>query len=476
MHSGIFLLLRIEMAKFVITAHHPIKNDTKKLIYDTSVSSLQWENGDYISPVRSQTKQEAVGQKKLEKGKRKLSKIKIQLGLSCNYECDYCNQRFVPHAEQTNPDDVQPFVDNMSTWYEGGLNGLGANSHFEFWGGEPFVYWKTFKPLAEAIAAKYPHATMSVITNGSLLDPEKNDWLEKYNFSMAVSHDGPGQHVRGPDPLEDPVAKSAILDLFKRLAPKRKFSFNSMINSKNTSRSDIQGYFVNLIATELGEEWIQYLTIGEGTFVDAYDDGGLANSLLDEEEDVKFRNQALNDIRSGGAMKFNSIHQKITSFMYTLQSGKLSADLGQKCGMDKADNIAIDLNGNVLTCQNVSPVSVNPSGISHHLGHVSDLENVEIKTGTHWSDRAECPNCPVLHICKGACFFLTGQLWEASCNNAFSDNISIFTAAIETITGGYIPGHIEGPQRQDRKDIFWWMNGKPEITRKAKKIIPILAV
>ena len=77
---------------------------------------------------------------------------------------------------------------------------------------------------------------------------------------------------------------------------------------------------------------------------------------------------------------------------------------------------------------------------------------------------------------RGACFFLTGELWEASCNNAFSDNITVFTVAIEMLTGGYIPGYIEGPLRQDRKDIYWWMNGKPENTRKTKKIIPILAV
>jgi uncharacterized protein len=143
--------------------------------------------------------------------------------------------------------------------------------------------------------------------------------------------------------------------------------------------------------------------------------------------------------------------------------------------MDKANNIAVDLNGNVLTCQNVSSVSTNPSGISHYIGHVSNLKDIEVKTSTHWSDRSECPMCPVVHICKGACMFLTGELWEASCNNAFSDNITIFANAIELMTG-HIPIYIHGPQREDRKDIFWWVNGKPEKTRKAKKIIPIMAI
>ena len=59
-----------------------------------------------------------------EHGKKDLKTVKIQLGLSCNFECDYCNQRFVPHADETNPNDVDPFVLNMDSWYEGGLMDL----------------------------------------------------------------------------------------------------------------------------------------------------------------------------------------------------------------------------------------------------------------------------------------------------------------------------------------------------------------
>jgi uncharacterized protein len=463
------------MAQFKITAWHPIKNETRYLNYDNALSTLTWEDGTPVIP-SSQKYGTPNEQIKIHKGKRNLKTIKIQLGLSCNFECDYCNQRFVPHADSTNPDDVTPFVSNMSTWYPGGEDGLGEGSYFEFWGGEPLVYWKTMKPLAEAIREKYPNAQFSVITNGSLLDQEKNEWLESLDFSVSVSHDGPGQFVRGPDPLEDEKSKAGIIDLYKRLAPRKKFSFNSMINSKNISRVDIELFFTKFVVNEIGPEYLRYLGIGEGAFVDAYDEGGLANSLLDEEEDIKFRNESLNDLRSGNAIRFATIHQKVSGFIESIQNQLPKEMLTQKCGMDKEENIAIDLNGNVLTCQNVSPVSVNPSGISHHIGHVSNLEAVEVKTGTHWSDRSECPNCPVLHICKGACFFLTGELWEASCNNAFSDNITVFTVAIETITEGYIPGFIEGPLRKDRKDIFWWQNGKPEKTRKAKKIIPILAV
>ena len=460
------------MAEFKINVVNPVTQEIKNIMYDSTYSTLCWEDGTPIIDTPIDTSPQT--QVKIHSGK-KPKRVKIQLGLSCNFECDYCNQRFVPHAESTNPEDVIPFVNNMSTWFDGGEDGLGTGRVFEFWGGEPLVYWKTLKPLAEELHKKYPNAQKSVITNGSLLDKEKVDWFDSLEFTLSVSHDGPGQFVRGPDPLEDNDSKEGILYAYKTLASKSKMSFNSMINNKNTSRRDIQQFFEKFITDNLGEEYLQYLLIGEGTFIDAYDIGGLENSLINDDEHLKFRNLSLNEMREGGVTRWITIHEKVKNFINSLETGKRKETLTQKCGMDLSDNLAIDLNGNVLTCQNVSTVSNSPAGVSHHIGHVSDLANVEVKTGIHWSDRKECSNCPVLHICKGACFFLSGDLWEATCDNSYSDNIVMFTAAIELLTG-YIPKYIDGPLREDRKDIFWWVNGKPENTRKTKKIIPITAI
>jgi uncharacterized protein len=455
------------MALFTITAQNFVTQDKKTIIYDTSISSLKWEDGSYIvNPLKESSEVKIPA--KINKGKRNLKTIKIQLGLSCNFECEYCSQRFIPRAEETNPEYVDNFVNNMDSWYKGA-----GDMHFEFWGGEPFVYWKTFKPLAEKLKLKYPNSTMSVITNGSLLDKEKNDWLEALEFSMSISHDGPGQFVRGPDPFDDPKSKEGILDIFKRFAPKGKISFNPMINSKNISRAAINDWFMELIKTELGEEYLQHIHFGEGGFVDAYDEGGLENSLLDGEKDIEYRNIAAEELRSGKANRFHTFTVKSMNFIESLQNQVRIESLGQKCGMDKDDNIAVDLHGNVMTCQNVSTVSNNPAGISHHIGHVSNLEAVEVKTATHWSDRKECSDCPVLHLCKGACMFLSGDLWEASCNNAYSDNVIILCNIIEGLTG-YFPVYIDGPLREDRKDLFWIINGKPDKLRKPKKVIPIM--
>lgn len=464
------------MAQFTITLYNPDDlTQERQVIYDTADSTLIW--ADTRENVMEDVKpidQPDVGQIKIPLGKNP-NVVKIQLGLECNFECDYCNQRFVPHSESHNPQDVKPFVQNMETWFSGGQDGMGLGSKFEFWGGEPLVYWKTLRPLAELLKSRYPNAEMSIITNGSLLDEEKSTWLGKMGFHISVSHDGPGQHVRGPDPLDDPESKKWILEMYKRLAPKNRFSFNTMINRLNISRVEIQTFFEDLIRIELGEEMVDYLVIGEGAFIDAYDEGGYVNSLQDDRQHAIYRQFSLRELRDTPPRRFSIIHQKVGDWIQTIHMGLKSAGMGQKCGMDRIDNIAVDLDGNVLTCQNVSSVSTNPAGISHKIGHVSDLDAVELKSSTHWSDREECPNCPVLHICKGACMFLNGPLWEVSCDNAFSDNIVMLAIGLEQLTD-MIPKFIDGPQREDRKDIFWWVKGDRPPDPTSRRVIPIKAI
>jgi uncharacterized protein len=385
------------------------------------------------------------------------------MGLSCNYACEYCSQRFVARNFETNPDDVSGFLASLDAWV------LYPPDAIEFWGGEPLVYIKTLRPLAQVLREKFPAARFSVITNGSLL----NQWLDDLGFTVSISHDGPGQHVRGPDPLDDPQSRAAILELHRRLAPKGRFSFNAMLHRENQSRAAIQAFFVDL--TEDPD-----VLIGEGSFVDAYDAGGISQSLRPEEFHA-FRRQAFHDIRHGKAGRISSVRDRVMSFVNSLRFERPASSLGQKCGMDRLDSIAVDLKGNVLTCQNVSAAALAPNGESHRIGHTSQLGEVALKTATHWSERTECPVCPVLQICKGACMFLQGPLWEASCDNAYSDALPIFAAGIEFLTG-LVPVHIEGEFREDRKDIFGFSVQAPNTqgaTQKAARKpfpIPIVSV
>jgi uncharacterized protein len=454
------------MAKFLITAVDARKETVVPLLYDNMDSSLTDLQGRSVvrtvdASLRAPTVDAPVTSREAPLGKTSPRILKISLGLSCNYACEYCSQRFVARNVETNPDDISGFLESLDTWV------LSPPDAIEFWGGEPLVYIKTLRPLAQALREKFPAARFSVITNGSLLNREINQWLDDLGFTVSISHDGPGQHVRGPDPLDDPQSRAAILELYRTLAPKGRFSFNSMLHRENQSRAAIQTFFVDLTGDP-------DVLIGEGGVVDAYDAGGIAQSLRPEEFH-SFRRQAFHDIRHGKAGRISSVRDRVMSFVNSLRFERPASSLGQKCGMDRLDSIAVDLKGNVLTCQNVSAAALAPNGESHGIGHTSRMSEVALKTATHWSHRTECPGCPMLQICKGACMFLQGPLWESSCDNAYSDALPIFAAGVEFLTG-LVPVHVEGDLPEDRKDIFGFSEQVKKLKDRSPRVFSIAVV
>jgi uncharacterized protein len=175
-----------------------------------------------------------------------------------------------------------------------------------------------------------------------------------------------------------------------------------------------------------------------------------------------------------GQIGFAGIREKVNEFVTRVLTHDDAKYLSQKCGMDGENVVAVDLKGHVITCQNVSAVSINSNGESHLSGSITDMDSVKVTTSTHWSNREHCSKCPVLHICKGSCMFVTGEYWEKSCANAYSDAIALFALGFEKITG-YIPVFIDDDKLPDvRKDI-WGTVLKHEEEQSVKKF-PIKVV
>lgn len=450
------------MAQFRIKLIAP-DNSERELLYDNQTSALTWILDGDSQPVLDVTPrkfQDATVVSANSPGRKGLIKtLKISLGLSCNYACNYCSQRFVPHADSTNPQDVDDFVRMVQESLSQ------APERIEFWGGEPLVYIKTLKPLAERMRELYPEAEFLMITNGSLLSPEINEWLDLMEFAIGLSHDGPGYHARGADPLDDPDKRAAIMDLYARLKPQGRISINAMISKQNPSRAAVQNWLQDCFGADV--------QIGEGAFIDPYDEGGLAATFKTAAEHAAYRRQGFGELRSGLSGRFDITHQKIQDFIDSIRFARPASALGQKCGMDRSSNLAVDLKGNVLTCQNVSAAAVAPNGQRHLIGQLSDLDAVQMKSATHWSQRQGCSACPVLQLCKGSCMFLEGQLWEAGCDAAYSDNLIFFAAAIEFLTG-CMPIFIDGDLPPERKDIFGLAKRTVDSPR-SKRVIPIVA-
>ena len=444
------------------------KDDVKTFYYDNVGGVLKDGDGMVFEypTIEKPNFKETVPFSKLSplKKSKQITTIKIQLGLSCNYSCDYCSQRFVERPPETSKKDIDDFMRKLEVLDINEKNGL----RVEFWGGEPLVYWKTLKPLAEAFAEKYSHwkkkPSFGMVTNGTLLTREICSWLYYMGFGVGISHDGPGQFVRGPDPFDDPEKKKIILEFYKIMSAQGRISFNSMMNSKNTSRKNIYDYFVEMT----GDPNVR---IGEGGFIDAYDDAAVNNSLLSLEQHFEYRRNAFNDIYSNDKINFEMVYEKIDNFTRSTLTHLESKYVGQKCGMEDPSTIALDLKGNVVTCQNVSIVEDSKNGEPHYGGNLEDYDNVQLTSVTHWMNRVSCSDCPVLHLCKGSCMYLDGHHWDVTCNNAYSDAIALFSLSIEKITG-YIPITIKGDNLPLERQDIWGTVYKHE-EKQSKKIIPI---
>jgi uncharacterized protein len=343
-----------------------------------------------------------------------VDRLKIQLGLGCNYSCSYCSQaNHVPEQAKSSKRDVEEFLESIA-WLEN------APDKIEFWGGEPLLYWHKLELLVPELRKRFPESTMSMVTNGSLLTYQKISQLENWHVRVTISHDGPGQELRGDDPFEDPE----WVEMIRHLYDSHGVVFNMVLTRKNLDPAA----GVKWIRERLGRP----VVVNVESIVNVHD-AGSEGPMTDEELDL-VRNNLFEGMILGELDDVPILNWKLAHFLNTIMTGQSREASGQKCGMDRHDWLAVDLKGNVLTCQNTGAEGI------HNLGHVTDMENVKLDTATSHRQRTECQECPVVHLCYGACMYLNGLEFEQTCRNEYAANLGVLQAALYFLTRKVLVG------------------------------------
>jgi uncharacterized protein len=339
--------------------------------------------------------------------------LKIQLGLSCNYACSYCSQAFqIADATVSKLADVEHFLTQLDGWI------TKAPEKIELWGGEPFLYWTKIKRLIPALAERFPKAAFSIITNGSLLNREKLDFIAAHDIAITISHDGPGQYLRGPNPLEDPDKRRWIEALLAE-RPGRT-GFNAVLTRENHDLKALKAWFADKVGPDI--------FVGLEGVVNVYDAATAIGTGRFEPAELNSLTRSIFEALVEDPNAFG-LGERINEFYASIQRRRPIDALGQKCGMDSHDVIAVDLLGNVMTCQNTGAKG------THKIGHVADFDAIALDTATHFAFREECMSCPVVQLCKGSCMFLEGKFFEQSCSNEFAFNFGVMMAAVWYLTG-----------------------------------------
>jgi len=242
---------------------------------------------------------------------------------------------------------------------------------------------------------------------------------------VTVSHDGPGQIAnRGSDPFDHPVGASALRRLYAALRPLGLVNFNCVLAKNNISLAAIRSHIAERLGCRSEE-----LPLATEELVLPYEETGMDLSFRSKAESQIFKQVFVKELADGSVLGVLNIREKLQDFFLSLAKGRPSHALAQRCGMDREDTLAVDLHGNVLTCQNTAAAD------GHAIGHVSDLGNVRLDTVRHWLTRNECHRCPVIQLCKGACMRLEGEQWRQACRNSFVYNMALLKSAISLLAG-----------------------------------------
>lgn len=338
----------------------------------------------------------------------KVKYLKIQMGLGCNYSCSYCLQaNHKPEANKSSKEDAERFLQNMN-WLEG------TPDKIEFWGGEPLLYWHKLSVLIPELRDRYPDTPMSIVTNGSLLEYKHLNFMQFYNVRITISHDGPGQELRGDDPFDNPEWVEMVADGVRR----KIIAFNMVLTKKNLDPTE----GVMWIRSRVGEDAI----VNVESIVNVHDVG--SSAVMSDEELNTVQQNLFVGMVDGSLSDVPILNWKLQNWINGLAAKQPLHAHGQKCGMDRPDYIAVDLNGNVLTCQNVGSES------HHKLGNVKDISSVKLDTATSHHYRERCNQCPVVHMCYGACMYLNGVEFEQTCRNEYAANLGVLQAALYFLT------------------------------------------
>lgn len=341
-------------------------------------------------------------------GKTKnLRLLKIQVGYGCNFKCTFCSQastRSSQNFEALNPATF-PLIDKLQDLLRD--HPAESEMRIEFWGGETLIYWSTVETLAREIRKRWPKIQLLLFTNGSLLKREIVESLVELRVHVVISHEGAKQlDLRGREVPEK--SRKLIQELHQRLFPYGLLSFNMTLGKDNFRLKETRRQLSQFFEIPLNEVLLNFDVLM------IFDEMSRRFHLKNPVEIQEFTRDIFNELKSLG-LESNWIpflRENILDFLTLLAHPRPS--LFQKCSMDRPDSLAIDMKGNVLTCQNTTAAS------GHKIGHLDQFDEISLSTSTHWTRRESCQKCPVVALCRGSCMYLEGELFDQTCDNYFA--------------------------------------------------------
>jgi len=123
--------------------------------------------------------------------KQPFHRIVLLLAGGCNMGCLYCFEKDVPSYQGLNLM-TREGAEEILHWFF--THQKGKKAHIQLYGGEPLLNWSILQYVVKRIDSwaqdRGLELTKYLITNGTLLNPERISWLKSHQISIQVSVDG----------------------------------------------------------------------------------------------------------------------------------------------------------------------------------------------------------------------------------------------------------------------------------------------
>lgn len=314
----------------------------------------------------------------------KFKTICIILGSNCNFNCRYCMQHTGIKSEIKNSDSFDAIKEFIKTQNPNKLL---------LWGGEPLLYWDKFIELVLFARSVSKDMQITTITNGSLLNKDKVDFINKYNIGIGLSNDA---FATLDTRYNDVLKNQGIFDLYKSIKSK---GINTVISAKTQDIYKVWEYYDKLFYPE-------FINVSFDVLKNFTQDKVLGSFDYD-----KFR-ETMNKIKDGFVRSVINEDYNSREFLFFLNYITLAknSDFKEgichlKCGTMRSV-IVIDFNGNIYKCKNSNDI----------IGHINNLEEARKNLNNLINIPAWCNDCKYKNICDtNGCVVETEDIKKENC-------------------------------------------------------------
>ena len=370
----------------------------KNHYYDNLTQDILTEDGNVVDLASDPRCKNLVDSEKRSRKVRHYKKhfheLRIQLGMSCNFHCRYCIEG---HSGDNLPKEAVVAMPPKQT-AENFCKLLRDNdiqaSHIVFWGGEPLVYWKTILELVPRLEELYKDnsdLSFGMCTNGSLLTLDKVKYMLDHNIALTMSHDGWSfkTYRSDNDPLDNPKIVEALQYYYDHTDNSQSINFNVVITPENSNILKLGDWFKEKVGRPIQPN------------IECIVKNDRVTSKIVSSFDTETTKRLIQELFYCGVLDpevtpLPSLRSITSRFILSLvNKWRLDHQL-YPCGAPFTNQVAVDLQGNVLRCHGTDP-STNTIG---HLSNITDCINSSLIPITN---RDNCINCPVLALCRGRC-------------------------------------------------------------------------